>query len=47
MPSTSARKKSRKPWTLTICVWRFAMISARPRAATIIASVAMNATTLP
>ena len=46
-PSTSAEKKSLKPSTVTICVRRSEMISARPRAAASIASVVMNGTTLP
>ena len=47
MPRTSPRKKSMNPATLTIWVRRLAMISARPRAAASIASVAMNGTTRP
>ena len=47
MPRTSPRKKSVKPGTVTIWVRRWAMISARPRAAASIASVAMNGTTRP
>jgi hypothetical protein len=46
-PSGSARNTSRNSGTWTICVCRFAMTSASPRAPTIIASVAMNATTCP
>ena len=46
-PSGSERKKSVKPGTSTIWVRRWAMISARPRAAASIASVAMKGTTLP
>ena len=41
-PSTSPPKKSMKPRPVTIWVRRLAMISARPRAAASIASVAMN-----
>ena len=47
IPMRSPRKKSRKPWTVTTWVCRLAMISARPRAATSMARVAMKATTLP
>ena len=47
MPNTSCRKKSVNPGTLTIWVRRWAMISASPRAAASMASVAMNGTTLP
>src|SRR4051812_29301617 len=47
MPTTSLLKKSSNPWTSTICVFLSLMISARPRALTSIARVAMNGTTLP
>ena len=47
MPSRSAVKKSRKPRTRMIWVCRLAMISARPRAAAIMARVAMNGTIWP
>ena len=47
MPRTSPLKKSVKPGTLTIWVRRSAMISASPRAAASIASVAMNGTIRP
>ena len=47
MPSTEPRKKAAKAGTSTIWVRRWAMISARPRAAASMARVAMNGTTLP
>jgi len=47
IPSTECRKKLLKPGTSTIWVRRWAMISARPRAAASMARVAMNGTTLP
>ncbi len=46
-PRTSPPKKSVNPATSTIWVRRWAMISASPRAAASMASVAMNGTTLP
>ncbi len=47
MPIRFERKNSRKPCSFTICVLRPERISANPRAATSMARVAMNATTLP
>jgi hypothetical protein len=47
MPRTSPEKNARKSRSCTIWVRRLAMISARPRAAASIASVAMKATSLP
>ncbi len=47
MPMRLPPKKSMKSRLWTIWVRRWAMISARPRAAASIASVAMNGATLP
>lgn len=46
-PSRSPRNVSSNDATFTSCVRRWAISSARPRAATSMASVAMNATTRP
>ena len=46
-PSRLPPKKSMRPRSVTIWVRRWAMISARPRAAASIASVAMNGAIRP